>query len=154
MKIREAEKKDLEDLFLCHRDSILATPESLCSMEQKQAWTHKLSAGSHEEAIEKHLMLVAEENNEVIGFSEFNPSNKEFCACYVKPNYWEKGVGKKLVLELLKKIDLMGVRRIWLKSSKMAHGFYQKCGFEDKEIMIHTFEGIVKMEVYHMERKS
>ena len=72
--IREANKKDLEDILEIYNDAIMNTtaiytykPETL---EEKKQWYEKKKQGGYP-------LLVFEEDNRVVGFATFGP----FRAC-------------------------------------------------------------------------
>ena len=76
------------------------------------------------------LQLLAEVNGEVAGFilGELRDSRGKIMLLAVSPKYWRKGIGRRLVEELEKRIKEMGGKELTL-GTPFARGFYEKVGF-------------------------
>ena len=89
---------------------------------------------------ESFVLGAFSESKELIGFVKFKRDSRTKArhkatlhALYIKPQFREHGVGKKLITELFKTIEsLKGLEQIhlWiLISDNSVVNFYEKCGF-------------------------
>lgn len=104
--IREANKKDLEDILEIYNDAIMNTtaiytykPETL---EEKKQWYEKKKQGDYP-------LLVFEEDNRVVGFATFGPFRAWPAykytiehSIYVHKDYRNHGIATKLMKEIIK----------------------------------------------------
>ncbi|WP_055071404.1 GNAT family N-acetyltransferase [Clostridium massiliamazoniense] len=104
--IREANKKDLEDILEIYNDAIMNTtaiytykPETL---EEKKQWYEKKKQGGYP-------LLVFEEDNRVVGFATFGPFRAWPAykytiehSIYVHKDYRNHGIATKLMKEIIK----------------------------------------------------
>lgn len=112
---------------------------------QDEAWARK--ALEKLLAKENYVILVAELDREVIGFIDY----------YVLPSVWEKwneatinylfihkdyqgrGIGSKLLKEVIKQTDKMGIMELHVgteKENKRAIGLYKKHGFLKEYLLL------------------
>lgn len=82
----------------------------------------------------KGTSIIATENNQVIGFIDYDvreKNNQEIFALYVLSEYRHKGVGHELMKTALDHMDEKRQVNLWvLKENQGAICFYQKCGFQ------------------------
>ncbi|MBS4217589.1 GNAT family N-acetyltransferase [Bacillus sp. FJAT-49711] len=87
------------------------------------------------EYIKKGECFVADDNNRIIGVSVLlptRPSTIELVNLAVAEDYQGKGIGKKLILDAMRRAKVMGYKTIEVgtaNSSIDQLAFYQKCGF-------------------------
>ncbi len=81
-------------------------------------------------------ILIAKDGERVIGFLGYGDRGEEaqntgeIFALYVLPEYWGKGVSKKLVEAGLERLKTYPTIALWvLKENPRAIRFYEKCGF-------------------------
>ena len=82
-------------------------------------------------------IMVAKENNKVIGFVGYGDRGKEapdvgeIYALYVLADFYGKGIGRKLMDVGLAQIKHFSQVQLWvLKENIRAIRFYKKCGFQ------------------------
>lgn len=73
--------------------------------------------------------LVAEVDGEIVGFAAMTDSG-EISLCYILPEVRYTGVGKALLAGLESRARELGLPEARLNSTKTAHAFYLRNGFE------------------------
>lgn len=115
--------------------------------------------------LEKTILLVAEHENEVIGFANFTrvdeDGDAELIAMYLKPNFQRNGYGTQLLFDGLSR--LAGGKQLFVyidaENEKGRH-FYEANGFSFLEEFEELFEGypvftaqyVYNLEAYHNQK--
>jgi ribosomal protein S18 acetylase RimI-like enzyme len=77
--------------------------------------------------------VVAEYNDEVIGFSSGDVNTGEVLVLALLPEYEGRGLGKNLLVLTADKLFSFGMEKLWLAASPnpeiRAHGFYRHLGW-------------------------
>lgn len=83
-------------------------------------------------ALANHTYTVVDNNIPIATGSIKKEANGsvEICGCYVAPEYMRKGIGKLLFDTLENDEYCKEATRIWLTTSVMAEGFYEKRGYK------------------------
>ena len=133
IKIREARKKDWEEIMEIYREAISEIydlPEEEAIEVDKREWKHVpfLERGKLGKL---KVLLVAELSGRVIGFIYFFPRGDLVYIndLYVKREWRKKGAGKKLVEACFEWARRKGLRVVKGHSWKGALGFFEKMGF-------------------------
>ena len=126
MKIRKAQIKDLSEIDEIYQEGQLDEEENKFSRKSKKEIlkeldkSKKLRLNGFRKAINssKEKFLVLEEKDKLIGFGDAVLSNKkrnaEVALIYVKREYRRKGIGKKLLKELLKWLKEKGESKVFV----------------------------------------
>lgn len=150
--IRAATLSDTEKIFQTHKASI----ERLCkyhySPKDIEAWTGILSPNIYEEAIKEKITLVAEKENEILGFGILHIASNELSAIYVHPEFMGKSVGKEILLKLEAAASENGVTRLSLCSTINAFGFYKRHKYVEDGTAYHELPGGVQLKCIRMHR--
>jgi len=144
MKIRKANKKDAARIA-----KVLASFYNMDEKEAKNAFLNETKKG--------HSYIVAEENGKIIGLVTWLmhglPKHQlaELDRIVLLPEARGKGVGKKLVDELIRNADNFykksgfKLRKLYLLThadNKEAHNFYEKIGFShEATLKQHYYKG-------------
>lgn len=150
MKIREYTFEDAEAHAEVHRQSVRGLASEDYRDEVIEAWATKEPEDSPLE--EEKVRFVAEEEGEIIGFSDYNMETNELSGLYVKPDYTGRGIGEKLLERAEEDAREKDLDSLWCKSTITAKEFYQKHGYEIVEEKSHEIEGL-EMKVYRMEKE-
>lgn len=150
MKIRRYNFDDAEAHAEVHRKSVKEIASEDYRDEVIEVWAAKEPEDSPLD--EEKVRFVAEEDGEIIGFSDYNKETNELSGLYLKPDYTGEGIGKTLLERAEKDARENGLSRLWCKSSKTAKNFYQKHGYEIIEETTHEIEGL-EMKAYKMEKE-
>jgi len=100
MKIRLGTISDTKKISQTHKDSIQKLCKDHYSSENIEKWTSILDPKIYENAIKEKILIVAEEENEILGFGILDVYNSELCAIYVDPEHTKKGVAADLLHKL------------------------------------------------------
>lgn len=95
------------------------------------------------------LFLVAEEDGRILGYCGviLSPPEGDITNVSVASEYRGKGAGKKLVEEMLRRTEELGITTIFLevrKSNVIAIGLYQKQGFVEIGLRKRYYEAPVE----------
>lgn len=150
MKIRRYNFEDAESHAEVHRQSVRGIASADYSNEIINAWASKEPEDSPLD--EEKVRFVAEEDEEIVGFSDYNKETNELSGLYVKPDYTGKGIGKKLLDKAEEDARKNGLEQLWCKSTITAKEFYQKHGYKIIEETTHEIDGL-EMTVYKMEKE-
>lgn len=146
MYIRRFEPEDLEEKKEVHRKSIREIASEDYSREQIEAWSNFSDYGGREENVER---WVAKEDDKIIGFSDYRKDDGVITGVYVHPDYKRKGVGSRLLEEVVKDAKEKGFERLTCEASITAKNFYQNHGFEVIKQVWHENDG-TEMKAFKM----
>ncbi len=147
MKIREAEEKDMDNIFdlACefedYLDELESTPES--ERISKDRMKNVLLEGFTDS---KHVILLAEEESGIVGFSDFwvypefiHGGNSAYLNnLFITEKFRRSGIGSSLLSETLKRAKEMNAVALHisvLPENKIAQNFYRKNGIDWEIIM-------------------
>lgn len=150
MKIRKYRFEDAEAHAEVHRQSVRGIASADYSDEIIDAWASKEPEDSP--LPEEKVRFVAEEEGEIIGFSDYNKETNELSGLYIKPNYTGRGIGEKLLHKAEEDAKQNGLEQLWCKSTITAKDFYQKHGYKLIEETTHEIQDL-EMKVYKMEKE-
>jgi len=162
--IRKANLSDANDIAKMHADSFIASLQHLVPKSKllkinpegfKNRWGKRLSDDSHH-------AYIARNNKSIVGIINLALNSRttypEIAHLYIHPDYWRKGIGKKLMLFAIRLMRRKGVKKVkvWaLKTNPKSRAFYESLGayttgIERKEIL----ESIPLIEVlYYIDTK-
>jgi ribosomal protein S18 acetylase RimI-like enzyme len=103
--IRRAVGDDCEGILRAHVASIRELCARDYTPEQIEAWAGPKRADVYLKVMERHTLVVAEEDGEILGFGEvavhpeggLGPGEVEICGLYVHPAHGRCGVGRAIV---------------------------------------------------------
>ena len=148
MIIRKASVKDVSEIVKLHKETVLKENSRFYSSSQIKSWVENITHKNVEKDMEKDFFLVAEEDNQILGFSHFDKEGVIF-EIYVRNDLLGQGIGSKLLGESEKILYQLGVKKIKLNSTLNAFKFYKKHGFRlIKEILF----GEKKIKMILMEK--
>jgi len=135
INIRNAIQVDIEQFKVVIESSILAFCKDYYTTDQIDALLGQYpDAALYTKWIDDRVLIVAENENSVIGFAQYNPENNSVEAIHVSPKYACNGIGSKLVKKIEEIAKSQGADKITLGASLNAVDFYAKCGYRKKEI--------------------
>ena len=128
--IREAEKQDIDEMFEIR---CLASELSLESYTERETklMTEAKSEEHFEELLNKkgRINLVAIKCREVVGYLSFELERNWLWEIFVSPDYKGKGMGTKLLEELLARLEQKEIREVNVYSRLNSVGFYERNDF-------------------------
>jgi len=145
MIVREATEKDVKFLTELARITYIdAFGDSFTPEDLKDVLERDQSEGFFEKAINEHIILIAENNTQMLGYIKFgkiglpidnpHPSDKELHRLFVHPEFQNQGVGKNLMNNALTHPLFSQARNIYLdvwEYNPGAKRFYERYGFQE-----------------------
>ncbi|WP_406589770.1 N-acetyltransferase family protein [Bacillus atrophaeus] len=134
LSIRNAERKDIKEIQKIAKVTWNHTYKGLIPLEiQNEFLRMAYSDKSMKKRVEKTILLVAEVNNKVVGFANAftNENNAELSAIYIYPDSQGRGVGTKLLHEVIK--ELRGFSKITVdveSGNEVGEKYYFAKGFK------------------------
>lgn len=111
----------------------IAAIQGLASSHYPQAeiasWCSARTGESYYAEIERKVVLVHEQDNELVAFGQLNPATAVIEAIYVHPSCSRRGVGQRLLSALEVIAAENGLRELTLEASLNAVGFYRQAGY-------------------------
>lgn len=148
MKIdfREAKAKDLDrctEIRGLTRDNPLDRAILIAIGVTEEAWSSKLENGNY-------VGVVAEDNDEIIGYCFGDTQTGEVLVLALLPEYEGVGLGSNLLSQIMKKLFSAGHSELWLAASPnpqiRAHGFYRHIGWQPTNTFDHNGDEILKLK--------
>ena len=135
--IRKAGTGDINTIGYLAQEVWPATYQEILSAEQI-AYMMDLfySPSSLQHQMEKHTFLIAEMDEEPVGFASFSalaePGIYKLHKLYVKTGIQGRGLGRALISYIVEEIGTLGAKALDLNvnRSNKAKSFYEKLGFE------------------------
>ncbi len=135
--IRTATKEDISSITEIYNDAVLNTTATF-DIEPK---TYSEQESWFEQHAGKFTVIVAVDNDAVVGWASLSPwsdrcaySNTADVAVYIKDEFRGKGIGKKLVKELLKRGPDNGLHSAIAKicaENEVSLNLFKKLGFKN-----------------------
>jgi L-amino acid N-acyltransferase YncA len=135
LEIRSATKKDIPSITEIYNDAVLNTTATFHiepqSISEQEKWLERHTG--------KYTVIVAVENEDVIGWASLSPWSDRCAygdtadiAIYIKGSFRGRGIGKRLIEELLKKGPENGLHTAIAKISsenEVSMNLFKKSGF-------------------------
>lgn len=153
MNIRLGTISDTEKISQTHKLSIQALCKDYYSSENINKWTSILKPKIYENAVKEKILIVAEENNQILGFGILDVETAEICAVYIHPDHTGKGIAKDILLKLESFALEKGINCLNTCSTINALEFYKHCGYIETEKSIHQLPNNTKLECVKMYKK-
>lgn len=136
--MRDVQERDLDGIIQVHVSCI----QQLCSLYYSEDVVQKWVNAQHEYSSwindATHFLVVVDRDDNVVAFAytgkpstELSSSEMDFelYKLYVSPAMGRRGIGKRLIKEIEKRISNDGGNGIVLRSSMNALPFYEACGY-------------------------
>lgn len=135
-----------------HGSAIRELGTSHYSQAEVDAWASGRTPERYEKHIAQRHVVVAEHRSEPVGFGTLDCSTGEIRQLYVSPEYARKGVGRRILTELLVEARRRGLREVHCQSSLNAEAFYADSGFRAGQKCEHRFRDGGEIDCIYMER--
>jgi putative acetyltransferase len=139
VKIRRAKSEDAERLCEIQVTAIQQLALSHYSTDQLRPWWNGLTSAPYRTYPERFYTIVAEVESTVVGFAALNTVKSSIRAVYVYPDYAGKGIGKKLLAELIQEARRQKLTELYCHASLNAQKFYEKAGLRLISGFTHKF---------------
>ena len=151
MDIRKAQIKDINEIDEIYKKGQFDEERNKSSRKSKKEILNdlnkskKIRLNGFKKAINssKEMFLVCEEKNKLVGFGDAVLSNKkrnaEVALIYIKKEYRQKGIGSKILRELLKWLKENGENKVFVTTdieNKSSINLNKKEGFRESIIIM------------------
>jgi putative acetyltransferase len=150
--IRRATEADTDGIAQTRAASIRGVCAKDYSPEQIESWAGELPAESHLEFMGKSHYLVAEDDDQLLGFGVADLEGAEILALYVHPEALGRGVGRSLLQAMEGASRDAGRDALQLLSTLTAVGFYERMGYARGEDTSHTLRSGIEMACVRMRK--
>lgn len=152
-RIRRAEENDCDAIAKVHTRSIRGLCSPFYRSEEIAAWVGLRNPDSYREVTRTRVVFVAEQDGEVVGFSQFDPDKGELEALYVLPEAGGGGLGAALLSRQEEEAFQRGSERMGLSSTLNAESFYARHGYRSLGPAKHQIPGGFVLDCVRMEKK-
>jgi len=129
IRIRDATAADAGRVHALHVASATAVYQQLADGKGLEQWLATRSPAVCAEEIARWAVVVAEEDDVLLGFGALDTVKANIDAVYVAPDRWRQGIGRQLMLRLEAIAAAARLSRITLQAAGPAIQFYLKQGF-------------------------
>jgi GNAT superfamily N-acetyltransferase len=130
MHIRNAKDDDRFKIYDLHINSIKHYCSAFYSEEAITAWLELKSPEEYKSLSSNKIIIVAEKDNEIVGFGLINLNKKSIDSLYLKPHMAGKGIGKLLLQKLEEIAQQNQIERLKLCATLNAVKFYHQRGYK------------------------
>jgi len=152
MIIRSAKIVDTGKIALTHSASITALCREYYPPENISGWVDVLSPDIYENAIKEKVMIVAEDEDEILGLGILDLEREQIGAIYIHPKVKGRGIGRRLLLKLEEIASKNKADRLTLCATINAYGFYKRHGYTGEKKMFHELPNGVRLECIQMHK--
>lgn len=161
--MRDAQENDVNGIMQVHIDCLQSVCSTHYTKDQVQKWVNAQSRSEYSSWIKvaAHFLVVADKDDNIIAFAyigkcsqeKFSPNmDYEVHKLYVSPAAGRRGIGRKLLEELERRVRNDGGTGIAIKSSMNAVQFYKACGYRWMGVDNVVRVGEALLECKHMEK--
>ena len=151
-RIRPAGASDVDGIWRVHNESIRALCREHYGAREIAAWIAFRPPEAYRAALASRILFVAEWQEEIVGFGQFDPARGEVEACYVAPDAVGRGVGSDLVARMEEQARATGHAVVRLNATLNAEGFYARLGYRRLGSATHRVGGDIELACVRMEK--
>ncbi len=152
MIIREYQEADIDEISLLYYNTIHWVNSRDYNREQIEAWAPEVYDFLFwAERFEKKQVYVADDDQMVVGFTEFEASGHIDCF-YVHHQWQRRGVGARLIQRIEQEADKKSVPRLFVDVSITARPFFERMGFMVVQKEEVEYRGVF-FKQFHMEKR-
>jgi len=133
MQVRPPNEAELENVAAIHVAAAEAGGARAYDPETVAAWAKRGERSPDDYPVDdpaSHFVVAVTGDDEVVGFGELIPDERNVRAVYVHPDHERRGVGSALVAHLEGYARALDLRELTLQSSLNAVGFYERAGWQ------------------------
>lgn len=143
LSMREADAGDRHGLWRLHTRSVSSLCRGAYSAQEVSTWVDLLRPEAYMPVDPPRTVLVAEWEDELVGFGQLDPVRGELEALYVAPETVGHGVGSALLSALEARAWGAQARTLNLDASLNAESFYRARGY----VPLHAARRVLTPEV-------
>ena len=151
-QVRRAGASDVEGIWRVHNESIRVLCQDRYGPREIAAWIAFRPPEAYRAALASRDLFVAEREDEIVGFGQFDPARGEVEACYVSPGAIGRGVGSDLLARMEEQARATGHAVIRLNATLNAEAFYAGLGYRRVGLASHRVGNDVELACIRMEK--
>lgn len=157
IRIELAQIQDAAGIVKVHYAAVHQTAKLFYSEDVINGWSRPIDNARIEQfqrTVENpdEWLIVAKQNNLVVGFGSIVTKNNELRALYVHPSFGRRGIGAKILTILERQARSLELMYLQMNASINAEAFYRKHGFEVTEYTTHQLGSGQKMACVKMRK--
>jgi N-acetylglutamate synthase-like GNAT family acetyltransferase len=153
MHIRNAKNDDCFKIYDLHINSIKHYCSEFYSEEAIAAWLKLKSPEEYKNHSSNRIIIVAEKNDEIVGFGLINLNKKSIDSLYLKPYMAGKGIGKLLLQKLEEIAQQNQIEMLKLASTLNAVEFYHRMGYQGEVKSIFKLSSGINLDCVEMTKQ-
>ncbi len=135
IRIELAQPEDAAAIAEVHYAAVHQTARSFYPQEVINSWSCSIDSdriGQIKRAIENpdEWMIVARQDNLIVGFGSITPEGNELRSLYIHPNFSRRGIGARILIALEREARSLELPYLQMDASINAEAFYRRQGFE------------------------
>ena len=145
--IRSATINDIDAIHALVSESIYELCKDFYTKEELDAYLSSFPKIAHyNELLSDRIIIVACDNETIVGYTQYDPSDSTVDAIYVLPSYTGKGAGSHLLRYIEDVARSLKKSEIKISSSVNAVSFYEKENYIFQENFFQTCKDGTKFE--------
>ncbi len=152
--IRSATIDDIDAICSLVSKSVFELCKEYYTESELEAYLANLLKKIHyNELLSDRILIVACENNVIVGFTQYDPSQSAVDAIYVLPNHTGKGVGTRMLRYIEDVARSLKKEEIIIAALKNAVGFYEKSKYIFQNTSLITCKDGTKFESVELKKQ-
>jgi putative acetyltransferase len=152
LTIRPATEHDVEQIWQVHTRAVGTTCRTHYPDTVVIAWMARLKPESYRAVVRRAVVLLAELDGHVVGFSQVDLNEAEVQAVYVLPEMEGRGIGGTLLSAAEAAAAEHGLPRLTLKATLNAEDFYARRGWRAVTADVHKITEEISLTCIAMEK--
>ncbi len=148
--LRKAEPADAEGICRVHVGAIRGLCSTHYTPQQITSWSCLLDANAYSNVLRTREMIVACDDDRVVGFGQLNVQACSVEAVYVDPAYVHRGIGKQLLSRLHEIAAGAGISSLHLCATLNAVGFYERNGYRTTRQTVYKLKEFLILDCVEM----
>ncbi|MDQ3194181.1 MAG: GNAT family N-acetyltransferase [Bacteroidota bacterium] len=141
--IRTAVEKDLSAIRKLYSETVREINSKDYSEDEIEVWASTSDdPHSFKEAVENQYFVIAETENELVGFSSIE-KNGYLDFMYVHKDHQRKGIAKRLLEEIERKANEQNNYEVFAYVSRTAKPFFERSGYRYSGDKTDRYKGVV-----------
>ena len=128
--VRPALEADCPEIYRLHLAAVRGLPPGTQGRDGIEKWLATREPAVYAEEMERELMVVAEEFDEIVGWGAFNAEQEEITNVFVDPPHHRRGIGTAIVTVLEEVARSVGLEAVQLQAAGTAIDFYLAIGYQ------------------------
>ena len=157
IRIELAQTQDAAAIVEIHYAAVHQTAKSFYPEDLLNGWSRPIDS-ARIERIQRTIenpdewLIVAKQNNLIVGFGSIVPKNNELRGLYVHPSFGRRGIGARILTVLECEARYLGLLYLQMNASINAEAFDRKHGFEITKYATHQLASGQEMACVKMRK--